>query len=56
MELLLKITESDTLNADEISAFRDKAIQAGASAESLLAKLIRAEIAKPSKTKKGARK
>lgn len=53
MELLLKITDSQTLTADELSAFRDKAIQGGQTAESLLTSMIRNAI-KPAK-KKGAR-
>ena len=54
MELLLKITETSTLTADELTAFRDKAMQQGKSAESLLVSMIRAHL-KPAAKKGGKR-
>lgn len=55
MELFLKITETETLSADELNAFRDKALAQGKTAEALLASMIRNEV-KPSKKKGGKSK
>jgi len=55
MELLLKITETATLTAQELDNFRDKAIQEGVTAERKLTDMILAAIGKRP-AKKGARK